>query len=60
MTFAEKINSRKFILAVGSILLATVLLVTGQIEPDNFVTIVISIGGAYMVSQAYVDGKRNA
>lgn len=55
MTFREKINSRKFAIAVGAIFLATALLIAGTIEPDHWVTVLITIGGAYMVTQAYID-----
>ena len=58
MSFAEKLNSRKLALAVVAIALATVLLITGHIEAENWTTVIITIGGAYMASQAYVDRGR--
>ncbi len=58
MITRDKLNSRKFALAVGTILLATALLIAEYIEPDHFVTIVITIGGAYMAAQAWEDRGR--
>lgn len=55
MTFREKINSRKFVLATGLCSLATFLLLGEAIEADHWVTVIITIGGAYMATQAYVD-----
>ncbi len=56
-TFREKLNSRKLLIAASFELLATLLLVTGFIGPDNWVTVTITIGGAYMATQAYEDKK---
>jgi hypothetical protein len=53
----DKLNSRKLWVAVGTELLSTVLLATGNIEAEHFVTITITVIGAYMATQAYVDGK---
>ena len=57
MTFREKLNSRKLAMATGCIFLATVLLIARYLDGDNFVTIVITVAGAYMATQAYVDTK---
>ena len=57
MTFREKLNSRKLAVATGCVLLATGLLIAGVIEADHWVTVVITVGGAYMATQAYVDIK---
>ncbi len=57
MTFREKLNSRKLGVATACILIATGLLIAGSIGPDNWVTVVITVAGAYMATQAYVDVK---
>ena len=57
MISPDKLNSRKLWVAVGTELLSTVLLATGNIEAEHFVTITITVIGAYMATQAYVDGK---
>ena len=57
MTFREKLNSRKLAIAVGVIFLATALLIAKLIEADHWVTVVITVAGAYMATQAYVDAK---
>ena len=54
-TFREKLNSRKLAVATGIIFIATVLLVAKLIEADHWVTVVITVGGAYLGSQAFVD-----
>jgi len=56
-TFREKLNSRKLAVATGCIILATALLIAKLIEADHWVTVVITVGAAYMGSQAYVDGR---
>ena len=58
MTFREKLNSRKLAVAVGCILLATGLLLAKIIEAEHWVTIVITVAGAYLGAQAYVDAKK--
>ncbi len=55
VTFAEKLNSRKLLIAVSFEAIATMLLVAGLIQADHWVTVTITIGGAYMATQAYVD-----
>ena len=54
-TFKQKLNSRKLAMAFAASTTATLLLVTGFIAADNWVTVIITIGGAYMATQAYVD-----
>ena len=54
-TFREKLNSRKLAVATGCIILATALLIAKLIEADHWVTIVITVAGAYLGAQAYVD-----
>lgn len=56
MLTREKLNSRKLFIAFFSESLAAVLLMMGFIEAEHFVTITITIVGAYMASQGYVDG----
>lgn len=55
MVSRDKLNSRKLAFALLSYAVATVMLCIGQIEGENWTTVVITIGGAYMASQAYVD-----
>jgi len=55
MSFREKLNSRKLCMAAGCILIATVLLVAESIEAEHWVTVVITVAGAYMATQAWVD-----
>ncbi len=55
MTFREKLNSRKLAVAAGAIFLATALLIAKIIEADHWVTVIITVGGAYMATQAWVD-----
>lgn len=55
MISKEKLNSRKLLLAASTILIATLLLFPGLITSDNWVAVIIAIGGAYMATQAYVD-----
>lgn len=57
MTFREKLNSRKLAVAAVVVALATALLIAKLIEPDNWATVVITVAGAYMATQAYVDAK---
>jgi len=56
--FTEKLNSRKLALTVLFEGLASVFLFTGLIEADHWVTVTITIGGAYLATQAYVDRPR--
>ena len=53
----EKLNSRKLFVALVTELLSTVLLISGAIQAEHFVTITITIVGAYMASQGWVDGQ---
>jgi len=54
-TFREKLNSRKLAVATGCILIATALLIAKLIEADHWVTVVITVAGAYLATQAWVD-----
>jgi hypothetical protein len=54
-TGAEKLNSRKLWVSVGTELLGTLLLVNGIIEPDHWVTVTITVIGAYLATQAWED-----
>ena len=54
-TFREKLNSRKLFVAIAASTVATLLLLGGAIEAEHWVTVVITICGAYMAVQAYVD-----
>ena len=56
-TFREKLNSRKLAVATACIFIATALLIAKIIEADHWVTVVITVAGAYMATQAYVDVK---
>jgi len=56
-TFRHKLNSRKLLIAVSFQVISVMLLVSGMIEADHWVTVTITIGGAYMATQAYVDKK---
>ena len=56
-TFREKLNSRKLLIAVSFQLISVVFLYMGLIEAVHWVTVTITIGGAYMATQAYVDKK---
>lgn len=56
-TFGQKLNSRKLLIAVSFEVVAVILLVAGLIEAEHWVTVTITIGGAYMATQAYVDKK---
>ena len=55
MISREKLNSRKLMLALLLISVATGLLIAKLIEAEHWVTVAITIGGAYMATQAYVD-----
>lgn len=57
MSFREKLNSRKLAVATACILIATALLIAGSIEAEHWVTVVITVAGAYMATQAYLDKK---
>ena len=59
MSFQEKLNSRKLWLAVATVVLATGLLILGFITSDNWVNVCSMTVGAYMLAQAWVDGKAN-
>ena len=56
-TFSQKLNSRKLLIAVSFELVAAMFLAFGMIEAEHWVTVTITIGGAYMATQAYVDKK---
>lgn len=45
-------------LALLAFATSTVLIVTGQLDGDQYSQIVLSIIGPYMASQGYVDGKQ--
>jgi len=53
--FRHKLNSRKLMMALLMFFTATALLVMQSIEAEHWVTVTITIGGAYMATQAYVD-----
>lgn len=55
--FREKLNSRKLLVSVGFFLVASFFLAMGLIEAEHWVTVTITLGGAYMATQAYVDKK---
>lgn len=59
MISGEKLNSRKLWIAVGTELLATALLIADTIKSEHWVTVTITVIGAYMATQAWVDGKNN-
>lgn len=59
MLTKEKLNSRKLWVAVGTEILATGLLIAGAIQAEHWVTVTITVVGAYMVTQAYVDRGKN-
>ena len=54
-TFRQKLNSRKLLIAVSFEVIAAILLYAGLIEAEHWVTVTITIGGAYLATQAYVD-----
>lgn len=54
---ASKLNSRKLWVAVGTELLATTLLIAGAIQAEHWVTVTITVIGAYMACQSYIDKK---
>ena len=56
--FREKLNSRKLLIALLFETVAALFLAAGMIEADHWVTVTITIGGAYMATQAYVDGNK--
>jgi len=57
-SFKEKLNSRKLWLAILFEGLGSVFLTLGLIQADHWVTVTITIGGAYLATQAYVDRPR--
>jgi len=57
-SFKEKLNSRKLWLTLIFEGLGSVFLYAGLIEADHWVTVTITIGGAYLATQAYVDRPR--
>lgn len=56
-SFRQKLNSRKLLMAFGTCCTATLLLVLDHIEAQNWVTVVMTICGAYMATQAYIDKR---
>ncbi len=54
-TFGEKIASRKLGMTFLTEVIATGLLIAGLIEADHWVTVTITVVGAYLAVQAYVD-----
>jgi len=44
-------------MATGMFSTATMLLGAGLIEAEHWVTVTITLGGAYLATQAYVDKK---
>ena len=57
MISKEKLNSRKLGVFLVCFATATALLIAHLIEADHWVTVCITLGGAYMATQAYVDKK---
>lgn len=57
MLTRDKLNSRKLFVALFTESLSAILLMRGLLAGNEFVTITITIIGAYMASQGYVDGK---
>lgn len=55
MTFKEKLNSRKLALTGVVFSINTALLLTNSIQADHWVTVTITLCGAYLATQAYVD-----
>ncbi len=57
MLSRDKINSRKLFVAVLTEILSCGLLISGNIEAEHWVTVTITIVGAYMASQGWVDSQ---
>lgn len=55
MISKEKLNSRKLGIFLVIFVTATALLIAKLVEAEHWVTVSITIGGAYMATQAYVD-----
>ena len=55
----SKLNSRKLWVAVGTEFLSTGLLLADYIKPDNWVTVTITVIGAYLATQAWQDRGNN-
>lgn len=55
MLTKEKLNSRKLAVCLICLATATGLLIAHLLGPEQWVTVCITIGGAYMATQAYVD-----
>lgn len=53
--FREKLNSRKLLITICFFSVASLFLAMGLIEADHWVTVTITLGGAYMATQAYID-----
>ena len=58
MVSRDKLNSRKLLVALVTESLATVLLMGGAIQAEHWVTVTITIVGAYMASQGWVDSHK--
>ena len=54
-SFKQKLNSRKLFMAFAASTVATLLLLHGSIQAEHWVTVIITVVGAYMATQAYVD-----
>ena len=59
MITRDKINSRKLFVALLTEFLSTALLIAGQIEAEHWVTVTLTIVGAYMAAQGFVDSKKS-
>ena len=57
MITREKLNSGKLGVFLVCFVTATGLLIASMLEAEHWVTVCITIGGAYMATQAYVDKK---
>jgi hypothetical protein len=57
MLSKDKLNSRKLGVFLVCFSTATALLIAKLLEAEHWVTVCITVGGAYMATQAYVDGK---
>lgn len=58
-TGKEKLNSRKLWISVGTELLSTGLLIAGAIQAEHWVTVTITVIGAYLATQAWEDINDN-
>jgi len=60
MITRDKINSRKLFVALFTEFLSTALLAAGLIQAEHWVTVTITIVGAYMAAQGFVDSKSSS